>query len=174
MTEQNEQIFAAAMMTAAADILVGEPGHAEALNNHVSVMFGPPVNFPTMLHWGECARESRRPMLHFHFFAEANHLPLVTLVDFRDGRTNIFECCFLWLGKGGRGAHVIPDNFKSGAYVIDRDLSLKHLKRPPVPNLAAAEDGLVEASLRLCHRVTHHRENAGALRLPEQLDRKAA
>jgi hypothetical protein len=168
------QQFAAAMMAAVADLLVGEQGREEALNERNAVMFGAVPNFPTLLHWGDWVRRNGRPILHLYFDPEVVHVPMMALVDFRSGGTSIFEGCFLWLGEEGRAARIIPDNFKSGSYAIDQSLRLQQLSKTPVPNLEAAESGIVRASLKLSELVSHHMENSGKLKLPLTLQERQA
>lgn len=179
MTETNEQQlaqgqqFAAAMMAAGADLLVGESGREEALNERNAVMFGAAPNFPTLLHWGDWVRRNGRPILHLYFHPEVMHVPMMALVDFRNGRTSIFESCFLWLREDGE-ARIIPDNFKSGSYVIDQELRLRQLNETPAPNSEAAESGIVLASLKLSELVSHYMENSSKLRLPLPLQERQA
>jgi hypothetical protein len=169
-----KQQFAAAMMAAVADLLVGEQGLEEALNERNAVMFGAAPNFPTLLHWGDWVRRNGRPILHLYFDPEVMHVPMMAVVDFRNGQTSIFEGCFLWLGEDGREARIIPDNFKSGSYAIDKELRLQQLNRAPAPNSEAAESGIILASRRLSELVSYHMENSGKLRLPLHLQERQA
>lgn len=174
MKQDDERLHGAALMAAAADLLMGERGRAKALNDSISIMAGPAPNMPTLLHWGDWVRQGHRPILLLTFPPETPHVPMVTLVEALDGQSNTFERCYLWLSRNGGSAHVVPDSFKSGSYVVGPDLALKRLSRPPLPNLKHAKLGIVRASARLHELAAHHRGNPDGLMLPAKLRERMA
>jgi hypothetical protein len=173
MKHDDEKLHGAALMAAAADLLMGEPGHAKALNESISIMAGPAPNMATLLHWGDWVRQGR-PILLVSVPPETPHLPMVTLVEAVGGRSNTFERCYLWLSRNGGRTHVVPDSFRSGSYVIGEDLALSRLSKPPLPNLKRAKPGIVRASVRLHELAAHHRSNPEGLMVPAKLRERMA
>jgi hypothetical protein len=174
MKHDDEKLHGAALMAAAADLLMGEPGHAKVLNESISIMAGPAPNMATLLHWGDWVRQGHRPILLVTIPPATPHLPMVTLVEALNGHSNTFERCYLWLSRDGGRARIVPDSFKSGSYVVGENLDLTRLSKPPLPNLKHAKLGIVRASVRLHELAAHHRSNPERLMVPAKLRERMA
>lgn len=172
-TIEQQQRRVAGYMRAIARLLAGADVRHETFLDRVQLLVGgSAANLPTLLHWGDHVRRTGVPILLFSPGAEPR-VPQVTLVSHIDGHTHTVENCMLWMAPGDNRAHLVPDGFNYGAFILDADLRFRRVGRAPARDFKRATPGMVRAYDRLLELEIEQRRSGSELPLPSLL-RKAA
>ena len=168
MTKFTDQQIAANYMGAVAHFLGGQPGrHAEFIDKVELILSGSEPHAMQLLQFTGRVRSSGRPVIWIHHMEGAPGVPLIGLVAQAGEQTYTIEHCMLWTSPNGRTVHLIPDNFKMGAFEFDGELRLHHRRKAPVRNIKAAETGMVRAYRRLRQIEREQLDRGDAFPLPE-------
>jgi len=150
MTNYTDQQLAANYMGAIAHLLGGSPGrHQEFIKKVELILSGNEPHALQLMQFTGRIRATGRPMIWIHHTKEAPQMPLIGLVAQAGDQVYTIENCMLWSTPNGRTTHLIPDNFKMGAFEFDGELRLNHLPKAPARSIQAARTGIVRAYRRL-------------------------
>ena len=174
MTFSDAQRLSASWLMAFSELVTERPGTHLDLNRHLRVVVGPRADILQLLEWTEWVRRTGVPIAVVSPGDRADPVPQVSLVCTVRDQTPVFENCLLWQRRAGAPVHLIPDDFHWGAFSIGSDLAIRHHRRPPTPNLRAADDGAKRAYGRLLNAVADHLKADHELDMPVRMERMAA
>lgn len=170
MTDRTPGEVAAHFITAIGHLLIGSPGQQTELNQQLAIICGAPVPTLNLVQWTDWVRRSGCDIVHFSFHDDCNGVPTIAMVFVADdGRSFVFEHCWLWLPQSGGRCWLIPDGDDWGAYRLDDDLKLCHHPRAPARGKKARRDGYVRAHRRFADILDEQRSSGVELPLPERL-----
>ena len=171
---QDHERWARNLEAAFAHLLLDEPGRQGELEHHLTIVAGPPVDEDELTQWSEAVRASGRPVVCLWAHEDLHLMPNVALLSVSRGQPRIHEGCALWLGRDGGRARIVPDDFRSGSYVVGDDLGLARLRHAPAPDSKSTHDGLVRAYTRLARLVREQQAGGASPETAAQAGRLAA
>ncbi len=168
MSEDENQKLAANYMGAVAHLLGGRPGcHADFIDKVELILSGSEPHAMQLMQFTDTVRRTGRPVIWIHHPEAWDGMPQIGLVAMAGGQTFTVENCMLWMRASDDRAHLIPDNFKMGAFRFDDDLHLRHVRKSPASSYGSAKTSLVRAYSRLREIEHEQRLRGDAFPLPQ-------
>ena len=150
MTNFGDQHLVANYTGALAHLLGGCPGCQRAFIQNVSpIISGTEPSGEMLMQFANHVRRTRRPVLWVGLAQDRVNVPAIGLVAMVGKNLQIVEHCMLWMSETGDRALLVPDNFRCGAFLFDRNFNLRFLPKVPSRSFEAAASAMSRAYVRL-------------------------